>query len=328
MPVGSEDEPATFEDHEMATLPTTTLGRTGLEVTQLGYGAMELHRAVAAGADSAEVGLLLNDVLDQGITFIDTSPDYGDSEELIGAHLASRRDEFVLASKCGCLVGGPPRAPGQSTPLPHEFTPENIRAGVEQSLRRMKTDHLDLVQFHISPSRETLEQHGAVEALQELRHEGKTRFIGMSSTLPNLADHIEMGVFDAFQIPYSALERAHEGAITAAAKGGAGTIIRGGVARGAPDKPASAMDGYSERMQQAFGQKRERWSEADLDDLLSGMSRMEFMLRFTLSHPQMHTTIVGTANRDHLASNVAAAARGPLPADQFQAAKERLAQFA
>jgi aryl-alcohol dehydrogenase-like predicted oxidoreductase len=279
----------------VTSLPTTTLGRTGVEVSRLGYGAMELRRATAAGAQAADIAALLNGVLDHGINLIDTSPDYGGSEELIGEHLGGRRDEFFLASKCGCLVGAAgERRPGQTGVLPHDFTPENIRSGVEQSLRRMNTDHLDLVQFHISPSRETLEQNGAVEALQALRNEGKTRFIGMSGTLPNLVDHIEMGVFDAFQIPYSALERDHEEAITDAADAGAGTIIRGGVARGAPEKPVSAMDGFPERMVQAYEERRERWADADLDDLLDGMTRMEFMLRFTLSHPQMHTTIVGT----------------------------------
>ena len=134
-----------------------------------------------------------------------------------------------------------------------------------------------------------------------------------------------MGVFDAFQIPYSALERDHEQAISAAADGGAGTIIRGGVARGAPEKPASTMDNYPERMRLAFEQKRERWTEADLDDLLDGMSSMEFLLRFTLSHPRMHTTIVGTATADHLEGNVAVAARGALPPDQYRLVLERLA---
>jgi aryl-alcohol dehydrogenase-like predicted oxidoreductase len=76
---------------------------------------------------------------------------------------------------------------------------------------------------------------------------------------------------------------------------------------------------------QRFEQRRAMWDDADLDDLLDGMSRMEFMLRFTLSHPDLHTTIVGTANPDHLADNVAVAVKGPLPADQYEAAKQRLA---
>jgi aryl-alcohol dehydrogenase-like predicted oxidoreductase len=188
----------------------------------------------------------------------------------------------------------------------------------------MGTDHLDLVQFHISPSRETLESNGAVDALVELRDEGKTRFIGMSGTLPNLVDHIQMGVFDAFQIPYSALELEHEDAIHDAAAAGSGTIIRGGVARGAPAAAADAYANYPDMFRRRFEERKARWDESDLDDLLDGMTRMEFMLRFTLSHPDMHTTIVGTSNPHHLADNVAAAAKGPLPADLYAAAKARL----
>ena len=311
----------------MASLPKTTLGRTGLEVTRLGFGAMELRGAGSGrgrAVDDDRAAAVLNAVLDAGINYLDTSPDYGLSEERIGAAIAHRRDEYFLASKCGCPVDQPEPAPGQRRE--HVFTRANIRAGVEQSLRRMKTDHLDLVQFHISPSKETLEQNDSIDELVKLRDEGKTRFIGMSGTLPNLTDHIAMGVFDAFQIPYSAVEREHEDSISAAAHAGAGTVIRGGVARGIPASDRESLARLPEGFRERFEQRLDRFDEANLDDLLdsSGMSRMEFMLRFTLSHPDMHTTIVGTANPEHLAANVAAAEKGPLPADVYEAAKERL----
>ena len=313
----------------MSELPKAVLGRTGLEVTKLGYGAMEL-RGPAGGrgreVDSGDATRILNQVLDAGINFIDTSPDYGESEELIGRSIAGRRDEFILASKCGCPVNLPPPSSGGRPE--HVFTPENIRAGVEQSLRRMGTDHIDIVQFHASPSRQVLDQNGAVEALAALRDEGKIRFLGMSGTLPNISDHIKMGVFDAFQIPYSALEREHEDIITEAAAAGSGTIIRGGVARGAPDKQAEALldwpAEWRQMMQDRMARQRDGWESAKLDDLLDGATRTEFMLRFTITHPSMDTTIVGTANPDHLAANVAAAAKGPLPAQVYEAAKALL----
>ena len=191
------------------TIETRRLGRTGADVTILGYGAMELRGQPHGPAISDDdAGRLLGEVLDGGINLIDTSIDYGLSEERIGHYIAHRRDNYYLASKCGCLVGAPPAPPGERSR--HVFTRDNIIAGVEQSLRRMKTDYLDLVQFHISPSRQTLEEDGALDALLELQAAGKVRFIGMSSTLPNLRDHIAMGVFDVFQIPYSAVEREHE----------------------------------------------------------------------------------------------------------------------
>ncbi|MFI5046627.1 MAG: aldo/keto reductase, partial [Acidimicrobiia bacterium] len=268
-------------------LPTATLGRTGETVTKLGYGAMELR---TVDLDDAAAPTLLNRVLDAGVNMIDTSPDYGLSEEHIGRAISHRRDEFFLASKCGCPVGD--NLPMGAGRPPHEFTRENVRAGVEQSLRRMNTDHIDLVQFHISPTPEMLAEDDAVAELVALRDEGKIRFLGMSGTLPNLPDQIAMGVFDAFQIPYSAVEREHEQLITDAANAGAGTIIRGGVARGFPD-PRPELP---EQFRKAMEERRERFARTDLSDLLDDMTPMELMLRFTISHPDMHTTIVGTKN--------------------------------
>src|SRR5271155_2238021 len=217
----------------MVDLPKRELGRAGLQVTMLGYGAMELRGAPRARPTTDEQAeTILNAVLDVGINYIDTSIDYGVSEERIGRYISHRRDEYYLASKCGCLVGAATAPRGQRST--HVFTRDNVVAGVEQSLARMKTDHLDVVQFHQSPSRQTLEEHGALDALLELKAAGKVRFIGMSGTFPHLTDHIAMGVFDVFHIPYSAVEREHEAAITAAAQAGAGIIIRGGAAKGAP----------------------------------------------------------------------------------------------
>src|ERR1700758_757093 len=120
----------------MAELPKLTLGRTGLQVTTLGFGAMELRGApVGPEIRNEQAGNVLNAVLDAGINFIDTSIDYGRSEELIGRFIAHRRAEYFLASKCGCV-------PDAAMDADHIHTAENIRAGVEQSLRRMKTDYL------------------------------------------------------------------------------------------------------------------------------------------------------------------------------------------
>jgi aryl-alcohol dehydrogenase-like predicted oxidoreductase len=219
------------------TIPTQVLGRTGTEVSALGYGAMELRGQLTGPASqlsgpaitNKDAGRLLNELLDAGVNLIDTSVDYGRSEELIGRNLSSRRSEFFLASKCGCPVSLPSDA---VTIGQHDYGAANVRADVEQSLRRLQTDYLDLVQVHLSPPRGEMEASGTIEALQSLRAEGKVRFIGMSGTLPNLPDHIAMGVFDVFQIPYSVLQPEHDELITRAADAGAGVLIRGGVARG------------------------------------------------------------------------------------------------
>jgi aryl-alcohol dehydrogenase-like predicted oxidoreductase len=301
------------------TIQRRPLGRTGADVTILGYGAMELRGQPRGPAiDDAEAGRLLGEVLDSGINLIDTSIDYGRSEELIGRYIGHRRDEYFLASKCGCLLEPPADA---TPPYPHDFSPGNVRAGIEQSLRRLGTDRLDLVQVHMSPSRAQLEADHTVETMLSLRDEGKVRFIGMSGIRPNLPDHIAMGVFEVFQIPYSAVQREHEELITEAAARGAGTLIRGGAARGAPAEDKAWRQGPI-GLDQGEGQRR--WESSGIDDLLGDMSRIEFVLRFTLSHPDLSSTIVGTSNPGHLRSNVAMAEKGPLPPELYQEAKARL----
>ncbi len=280
----------------------------------LGFGAMELRgpgapirngRPLAPG----QAEKVLNAALDGGINFIDTSIDYGVSEELIGSYISHRRHEYYLASKCGCnadiasvRTGAGPR---------HIYDRKNIVDGVNLSLKRMKTDYLDLVQFHGAPADDTRDE--AVQTLLELKREGKVRSIGVSTVLPDVANLIKMGAFDAFQVPYSALEREHEAFITQAAKAGAGTIIRGGIARGEPGHGLAEPNRWK------------TWDEAKLGELLDGMSQFEFLLRFTISHPDLSTTIVGTLDPDHLAQNVAAASKGPLPADVYNEARKRLA---
>jgi len=300
---------------------TRTLGRTGADVTILGYGAMELRggpRGPEIGDEDA--GRLLNAVLDGGINLIDTSPDYGGSEELIGRYIGHRRDEFFLASKCGCLIELPTDVP---PPYPHDYSPANVRADVEQSLSRLRTDRLDLVQVHMSPSKAALEENHTIETLTALQDQGKIRFIGMSGILPNLPEHIAMNVFDVFQIPYSAVQREHEDLITQAAAATAGTLIRGGAARGAASEEKNWRTGPLSQ-QADLGQRN--WTSSGIEDLIKDgdMTNMEFMLRFTLSHPGLSSTIVGTANAAHLAANIATAERGPLPEDLYEEAKKRL----
>ncbi len=293
-------------------IPTATLGRTGLQVTRLGFGAMEIRGSRIWGGRPVtedQARTILNAVLDAGINFIDTANDYGRSEEYIGKYISHRRGEYILATKCGCKVT---YRDENSDETQHVWTRDNLLRGLHESLQRMKTDVIDVMQLHNPPVEET-EKNNLVDVLKEMQQQGKVHWIGISTTLPHLPTYLGWGVFATFQIPYSALEREHEDWIAKAAEAGIGTIVRGGVARGEAGVGLGSADRWK------------RFEQAKLDELCApGESRTAFLLRFILSHPQIDTTIVGTLRPEHLQENVAAAQRGPLPADIYAEAKRRL----
>ena len=156
-----------------STLPAAVLGRTGLEITRLGFGT-----ALSRKMPDSEWDQLLGAVLDSGINFVDTANDYGVSwdvpaEEQIGKHISGRRSEYYLATKCGCAPGG-----GS-----HIWTRENAVRGLEESLRRLRTDYVDIMQYH-NPTVEEVEAGDLIAVLKDMQDQGKVRWLGISTTLP------------------------------------------------------------------------------------------------------------------------------------------------
>ncbi len=190
--------------------------------------------------------------------------------------MSHRRDDFFLASKCACEVGVEGPREGHET---HTYTGENVTAGVEQSLRRLKTDHLDVVQVHGNPTRKELEDGGVVDALLKLQRDGKVRHLGISSRLPLLTEFIDADYFSVIQVPYSALQRTNEDVIAALKQAGKAIVARGVTGRGAPGK-----DWATRPIGTADGEVRDLWQRAGLDALLQDMSRIEFMIRFAMAN--------------------------------------------
>lgn len=282
-------------------------GRTDLQVTELGYGAMELRKV-----DDGQAEQLLNGVLDSGINMIDTSPDYGTSEDLIGKFIAHRRDEYILASKCGCNV--PHEA---SDDRRHIWTRDQVFHNIEHSLQRLQTDHIDLLQIHSATAEEVV-NGDLVEAMREVQKQGKVRFIGYTATgrtefgFPDLVEMLSWDVFDFFQIPYVILGRIHEESIAVAAKQDVGIILRGTV------KP-----GYSRVYD--MGDWEDLWAQAQLDELVAeGEDRYRFMLRYAITHPDYSTVIIGTRSLEHLNDNIQTFELGPLSDEVYSEAKRRL----
>lgn len=288
------------------------LGKTNLEVSVLGYGAMELRGPEVWNGreiDEDAAGKILNAVLDAGINFIDTSVDYGESEQRIGRHIASRRDEYYLATKCGCK---PRQLDGKIVTDPHDWSRDNLLRNIEGSLERLGTDHVDILQLH-GATVEDVKEYDCVKTLQEIKDQGMTRFIGHSSTLPDIMEFIDWGVFDTFQIPYSCLQPEHVDAVTKAGESGAGVIIRGGIAKGGPDAAEARREWV------------DLWRAARLDELIGDEDEAgDLILRYTIHHPECDTVIVGTMDSEHLDQNVRAVQRGPLPDQLFEEIEKRI----
>tara|TARA_Y100000310_G_scaffold341182_1_gene439520 strand:+ start:10557 stop:11405 length:849 start_codon:yes stop_codon:yes gene_type:complete len=262
--------------------------RTDAMVTCLGFGSMSLRdRKISA----AEEDTLLNTVLDLGINYVDTSIDYGNAESIIGRAISHRRDEFMLATKCGCL------ADSGDYVNPHIFTRENIVKGLEGSLRRLQTDYVDVLQFHADPTKSDLENEDCIGVLEDLRAEGKIKYFGTSSKVPNIEEMFDLDVFEVYQIPWSLFDDTHTEAIRKASELGAATVIRGGVAQGTPDIKFAGASFY-------------------------GMSPMEMTLRYAVSNLFVSTVIVGTTDIQHLQDNVRAVEKGTLPPSVMQEISE------
>ena len=295
----------------MTLLPKRTLGRTNLEVTQLGYGSMGLRGPATWGVrvvDDEAANEFLNRVLDKGINFIDTSPDYGVSEERIGRFISSRRNEYYLATKCGCDY----IQHEDHLEVLHTWTRDVLQRNIETSLERLQTDYIDLLQFHGGDA-ETIQQAGLIDTLLEFKAQGLIRFIGSSSSLPHLPGMIELDVFDTIQLPYSCLAPRHHDWITKAAESGAGIIIRGGIAHGGPDAEIDRPALF------------DVWTQANLDELCGeNMSRAELILRYTISHPHFNTTIVGTCDPEHLDENIRSLCKGPLDSSLYDEITSRV----
>jgi len=266
-----------FSDYAMTARP---LGRTGLTVSPVGFGAFKIGRnqnvKYPTGYDLPDdraVERLLGGVLDSGINLIDTAPAYGTSEERIGRAIGHRRDEFVLCSKVGETFTVDEEGRPVST---FDFSERSIRASVVRSLRRLRTDCLDLLLLH-SDGRDLfiLRDTDAVQTLLKLKEEGLVRCVGLSGK--TAAGHsAALDWADVIMAEYHAGNRGEEVVIAEAAAAGVGVLVKKGLAAGhLPPGPA---------------------------------------IRFVLSNPDVSSLVVGGLNLEHIRENVAIARSAVLAA--------------
>ena len=261
-----------------------TLGKTGMNVTVLGFGGAEIG---FENAEQATVNRLLNAALDAGLNVIDTAECYPGSEKKIGEAVAGRRGEFFLFTKCGHASG---------IELP-DWDPRLIELHVERSLRRLRTEALDLVQLH-SCDEATLRNGDVIEALRRARDAGKTRFIGYSGDSAAAVYAIECGAFDTLQTSCNIADQEAVDLVLPKAKAaGMGVIVKRPVANAAwrtGQKPAEPYHHvYWDRLQ-----------ELKYDFLAGPLEQaISIALRFTLAQEGVSTAIVGTKNPERWAAN-------------------------
>ena len=284
-------------------------GRTGLDVSVLGFGGSEIgFREVPAET----VDTLLNGALDAGLNVIDTAECYKGSEELIGQAVAHRRGEYHLFTKCGH-----PEVMGDG-----DWTPVSLLATIERSLRRLRTDHLDLVQLH-SCDEETLRRGEVIEALESAREKGHTRLIGYSGDGYAACYAVECGRFDALQTSVNVADQeAIDLTLPLAHERGMGVIVKRPIANAAWIHESLEESAYP----YVYWQRLKKLAYP----FLAGDPERAFAtaLRFTATAPAVDTMIVGTTRPERYAENAAHLAAGVLPEAEYQAIRARWKEVA
>ncbi|GAC1357071.1 MAG: hypothetical protein PVSMB5_01150 [Ktedonobacteraceae bacterium] len=277
-------------------------GSTDMRVSRVGFGGNKLR--TSAGVD---ISRLLNQVLDAGVNVIDTAECYGESEELIGRAVSHRRSDYYLFTKCG-------HAGGFELP---DWHPRVIEQSIERSLKRLRTDYLDLVQLHACPQ-EVFQQSEIIEVLQRVRKAGKVRSIGYSGDREDAHSAIKSNLFDTLQVTINiADQEAIDAIIPLARAQGMGIIVKQALARVAWRDGKSSSDPtrrtYAKRLQ-----------TLDYDFLTRDHDEaMSTTLRFPLSIEGVDVVLMGTTNLDHFQQNMALLSAGPLPVTQFRAIRDR-----
>jgi aryl-alcohol dehydrogenase-like predicted oxidoreductase len=253
------------------------LGHSNLEISEVGFGCMSL------GENTAENSMLVNAALDKGINFFDTADLYqhGHNEEQIGKALEARRSEAIIATK----VGNQWKADGSGW----EWNPsrEYILKAVDESLRRLKTDYIDLYQLHGGTMEDPIDD--VIATFELLQKQGKIRYYGISSIRPAvIREYVKKSRIVSVMMQYSLLDRRPEESILPLLeKNRIGLLARGAVAKGLlAGKPVEPYLNYN---------AEEITNAANAIAFMSGEERTKAQtaLRFVLENPAVDCAVVG-----------------------------------
>jgi L-galactose dehydrogenase len=299
------------------------LGKTNLQVSRMGLGTGGPSQlGQKSGVPEAEARNVVHEALDLGINLIDTAAAYGASEEILGRALAGvARDRYVLCTKCSDTVNGD----GGS----RLRTGAELRASVEASLRRLQTDEIDVFQLHaVLPEDYDHARDELVPVMQDLRAEGKIRFLGITESFARdphrevLRRAMEDGLFDTILVGYNLLTPGPEtDVLPLAGQTDTGVLVMCAVRRRIA-RPEALAELVRSLKAEGLIAPDALPDAGPLDWLVTGdvTSVPDAAYRYVAMQPQVDCVLTGTASASHLRQNVAAIAAGPLP----QAAVARL----
>lgn len=279
-------------------MENSVFGKTGVNVSKLGLGLAQVgFQLGSAEYDTADK--ILNTALDNGINFLDTAAMYLDSESIVGKSVGHRRDEYFLATKAGT---------GRTTSPDSEWTYKKIKDSVENSLKDLQTDVIDLVQLH-SCETHLLEQGDVIKALQDCKLEGKIKYIGYSGDNEAAMWAVKSNLFDTLQTSYSiADQRARtKNILTEAKSRNLGIIAKRPIGNAAllgvknhykgqtHDHFGSAYDEYFTRIMQMT---------ENIEIELNEIDPIELSMAFTLYRKEINVIIIGSKNNHHVEQNL------------------------
>jgi aryl-alcohol dehydrogenase-like predicted oxidoreductase len=276
-------------------METMSLGKTGLKVSRLGVG-LALIGGLSAD-DVGKAGSILDAALDGGINFFDTAECYGNSEELIGKTVAHRRHEIILATKAGHLSTGSSGRP---------WTGQTVRDGINRSLVKLRTDHVDLLQIHAYDISEPPPDE-VIEAVMDAKESGKTRFVGFSGENEAAEWAVQSGLFDTLQTSFSIVDqRARYNLFEQARSRGMGIIAKRPIGNATWGKAAAAAGdgGLSGTNLERLKRAQAMLEMGPIDG--APQDPIVLALGFVLAHEDAHTAIVGTRSPEHMLANIAA----------------------
>ena len=284
------------------------LGKSELQVSEVSFGCMSLN--AANPDDSVQI---LQEAFENGITYFDTADlyDKGENEKLLGKAFRGKRNQVTIASK----VGNQWRADGSGW----DWNPrkEYILQAVENSLKRLHTDYLDLYQLHGGTLDDPIDE--TIEAFEILQEQGKIRYYGISSIRPNvIREYVNRSNIISVMMQYSLLDRRpEETCLDLLQQNQIGVLARGSLAQGLlAGKPAKSYLNYSDS-------EVEKITSA-VRSLENTQSSAGIALHYVLHHPAVTSAVLGIRTRQHLATALQAAASDPLTASTYFGLKQVL----